>query len=97
MTPPRACDEVPRLEGVLRTGPPTPANLAQYAEVLYLRYWRGWRLAEIGAHLGMSRQRVHRIERAALERLRHPARRAAAAAVTPAGSALRAALFPEGS
>ena len=83
MTPPRARDEVQRLEGALRAGPPTPANLAQYAEVLYLRYWLHWRLAEIGAHLGLSRQRVHRIEAAAL-------------ALAPAGSALRAALFPEG-
>ena len=97
MTPPRAHDEERRLERALQAGPPTPANLAQYAEVLYLRYWLGWRLAEIGAQLGMSRQRVHRIEAAAFQRLRHPCCREAAQAVAPVGSALRAALFPEGS
>ena len=72
------------------------ADLARYAEVLYLRYWGYWKLPEIAERLGVSRQRIHQIEVAALARLRHPARREAALALAPEGSALLAALFPEG-
>ena len=89
-------DEVRRILDALESGPPAQADLGRYAEVLYLRYWRFWWLWEVGERLGVSKQRAHQVEVAALERLRHPNRREAALAVAPEGSALRAALFPEG-
>jgi hypothetical protein len=95
MQPPTR-DEVRRIEEALRAGPPTPADLARWAEVLYLRYWRYWWLWEIAERLGVTRQRAYQIERAALARLRHPVCREAALALAPEGSALRAALFPGG-
>ena len=92
---PQAYD-VRRIVEALVEGPPTPANLARYAEVLHLRYWGYWKLLEIAERLGVSRQRAHQLEAAALARLRHPARREAARDLAPEGSALRAVLFPEG-
>lgn len=42
-------------------------------EILFARYWEGLSCEEIGERGGVSRQRVHQIESAALQRLRrHP-------------------------